>query len=262
MEPTGRSTSLAASFCSRRQRAGAVHLEFRERAHVDQRDALAHRPMLGADRFECRAAPERGNFDRRRSRGREPVRTLPAEFVAVDGAGGLQCGMQRTAPRVAAGVGLVRGPRDVIVAAVAFDGPRVHEIPDRMRRAEAAHVEGPQVHSRIAVDDPVGHHPTGAARRRDAGREAAAEVEVVELGREADDRLAVGGDRYRAIDHLPDADVGQRRDPRRGRLGDRREAFEIRLQQARDRSPRGCRRRPRAACSPPSRRRRARRVPA
>ncbi len=129
-----------------------------------------------------------------------------------------------------------------------------------MRRAEAAHVERPQVHARIAVDDPVGHHPARAARRRDARREAAAQVEVVELGREADDRLAVGGDRDRAVDHLPDADFVQHRDARAPRL--RRAARSARspAAAARDRSPARCRWRPTAACSSPSRRPPARRA--
>ena len=106
-----------------RERAGTAHLVLGERAHVDQGDTLAHRAVLGADRVERRAALERRRVDRRRSRRREPVRPLPAELVAVDGAGGLQRGVQRAAPRVASGVRLVRRPRDVIVAAVALRPP-------------------------------------------------------------------------------------------------------------------------------------------
>ena len=222
---------VAGELLQQRQRAGAAHLVLGERAHVDQRDALAHRAMLGADRIERRPALERRRIDGGGSRRREPVRPLPAELVAVDRARGLQRRVERAAPRVAAGVGLVRRPRDVVVAGVALDRARVHELLDRMRRAEAAHVERPQVHARIAVDDPVGHHPARAAGCGDARREAAAEVEVVELGGEADDRLAVGGDRDRSVDHLPDADLVQRRNPRRRGFGERREALEIRLQQ-------------------------------
>src|SRR3989442_435257 len=73
--------------------------------------------------------------------------------------------------------------------------------------------------------------PAGAARRRDARGEAAAQIEIVDLRREADDRLAVGGDRNGAADHLPDADLAERRDARGGRFGQRRETLEIRLQQ-------------------------------
>ena len=114
-----------------------------------------------------------------------------------------------------------------VIAGVAFDRALVHVSLDRMRRAEAAHVEGPQVESGIAVDDPIGHHPARAARCGDAGGEAAAEVEIVELRREADDRLAVGGDRDRPVDHLPDADFAQCGDACGGRPGERRKPIEI-----------------------------------
>ena len=215
-----------------RERARSAHLVFRERAHVDQRDALAHRAMLGADRVERRTALERRRLDRRRARRREPVRPLPAELVAVDGAGlaARRC-IERAAARAARGVGLVGRPRDVVVAAVALDRALVHVLLDRVRRAEAANVERPQVETGIAVDDPVRHHPAGAAGRGDSRRESAAQVEIVELRREADDRLAVGGDRNRTVDQLPDADFVEHRDPRARRFGERREALEVRLQQ-------------------------------
>ena len=171
------------------------------------RDALAHGAMLVADGLERRSAIERWHIDRPRSGFSEPVGPLPAELVAVDGAEFEQRRVQRTAPRAAARVRIVIRPGDVVVARVALDGALVHERLDRMRSAEAADVERPQVEARIAVDDPVRHHPSGAARRGDARREAAAQVEIVELGREPDDRLAIGGDRDRAVDHLPNSDL-------------------------------------------------------
>ena len=119
----------------------------------------------------------------------------------------------------------------MVVPAVTLHGALVHELLDRVRRAEPAHVERPQVEARVAVDDPVRNDPAGAAGRGDARREAAAQVEIVELRRQADHRLAVGGDRNRTVDHLPDADFVEDRYPRRRRFGQRREAVEVRLQQ-------------------------------
>src|SRR3954471_5192544 len=102
-----------------------------------------------------------------------------------------------------------------------------------MRRAEAADIEGPEIQSRIAVDDPVGHHPAGAARGRDSRRESAAKIKIVELGRKTDDRLAVGRDRNGPVDHLPDAQLSEHRDTRDRTFGNAREALEIRLQELR-----------------------------
>ena len=75
----------------------------------------------------------------------------------------------------------------------------------------------------IAVDDPVGQRLAGAAGGGDAGGEAAGDVEIVEFRREADDRLAVGGDRDRPVDDRLDADLVEERQPLRRR---QREEFE------------------------------------
>ena len=68
----------------------------------------------------------------------------------------------------AIGVSFVVRPCDVIVAAVGLDRALIHVLLDRVRSAEAANVERPQVESRIAVDDPVRYHPAGAAGCRDS----------------------------------------------------------------------------------------------
>jgi hypothetical protein len=189
--------------------------------------------VLGADRVERGAAIERRRLHGLVAGGREPVRPLPPELVSVHRVGGLQPRMQRAAARVAADAGLRVGPCHVVIAAVAFHRALVHEALDRVRRAEAAHVERPQIHAWIAIDDPVGHHPARAAGGRDAGGKPAAQVEIVELGGEPDDRLAVGGDRDRAVDQLADPDLVQHRNAHRRGLRERLETVEVRLQEFR-----------------------------
>ena len=55
------------------------------------------------------------------------------------------------------------------------------------------------------------HRFAGAARGGDARGEAAGDEEIVELRREAHDRLAVGGDGDGAVDERLDADLVQDR---------------------------------------------------
>ena len=139
--------------------------------------------------------------------------------------------MHGAAASVAPHVRLRIGPCDVIVAAITFDGSLVHEAFDRLRCAEAAHVERPQIHARVAVDDPVRHHPARAPRRCDTRGESAAQVEVVERRRQADDGLAVRGDRDRSVDELSNADFVEQRDAHRGCFGNRCEALEVRREE-------------------------------
>src|SRR5260221_6321229 len=118
--------------------------------------------MFGANRVECRSTLEGRRFDRWRAWRGEPARALPAELVAVDSAGIRQRRVERTPACTAAGAGFIVGPRDMVVPAVTLHGTLVHELLDRVRRAKTAHVERPQVETRVAIDDPVRHHPSRA----------------------------------------------------------------------------------------------------
>ena len=86
----------------RRKRAFAHDLELRERAHVDERDALAHGAMLLGDGAEpVRPALEGGAVGGVHAVGREPVRPLPAVARAEHGAPGREKAVQRRAPAAA-----------------------------------------------------------------------------------------------------------------------------------------------------------------
>ncbi len=92
---------------------------------------------------------------------------------------------------------------------------------------EAADVEGPEVHARVAVENPMRHRLAGAAGCGDARCEAAGDEEILELRREPHHRLAVGGDRDRSVDQRLDADFVQDRQALRRAEEDRLEALEI-----------------------------------
>ncbi len=96
-----------------------------------------------------------------------------------------------------------------------------------MRATEPAHVEGPQVHAGIAVEDPIRHRLARAARGGNAGGEAAGHEEIVELWREPQDRFAVGRDRYRSVDDGLDANFVEDRQSLRARQREQLEALHI-----------------------------------
>ena len=83
--------------------------------------------------------------------------------------------------------------------------------------AAEAHVEGPQVEPRLALDDPSPPSPRRRRPTRDARGEAAGDVDAVAFRRETHDRLAVGRDRDRAVDHGADAELVQDRQALGGR---------------------------------------------
>jgi len=81
---------------------------------------------------------------------------------------------------------------DLVIAPVAVDAALSQVLRAHMMSAEAAHVEGPEVESRLALDDPFRHRLAGAAGRRDARGEATGDVDVVAFRSQTHDRLAVG----------------------------------------------------------------------
>jgi len=68
------------------------------------------------------------------------------------------------------------------------------------------------IESRLALDDPFRHRLAGAAGSGDARGEAAGDIEIVAFRGQAHDRLAIGRDRDRPVDHRADAELVQHRD--------------------------------------------------
>jgi len=79
---------------------------------------------------------------------------------------------------------------------------------------KAQDVHRPEVKRRLAPHHPVGQHPARAAARGDAeGVEAGADIHVGAFRRLAQNEIAVRGKAFRAVDHLLDPGIGQRRHP-------------------------------------------------
>ena len=182
--------------------------KFGKRRLVDQRDALANLPVLLGDLIEpARLVLETRYLLQVCTLIGKAKRALEAEARAEDGARRLEMLMHRRAPQTAASFVFRARPMDRVIIAIGLDGPFL-EIPARaVRGAEPAHVEGPEVHAWIAVEDPIGHRFAGAARGGYAGGESARHEEIVELGRETQDRFAVGRDRNRPVDDRLNADL-------------------------------------------------------
>ncbi len=132
----------------------------------------------------------------------KPVGPLPAELRPVDRAPVLEDLPQRAAARVACDRQLLAGIVQVVVGAVGVHRALVQRARARMEVAEAPQVEGPQVHLRVALHDPLGHGAPCPTRRGDAGGKPAGDEHVVALDRLSHDRLAVGRYRDRAVDEL------------------------------------------------------------
>src|SRR5262249_16377630 len=128
----------------------------------------------------------------------EPVRTFPTEFRPEHSAGLIQSVMDRTLAGVPSGIHLLVRPVDLVVRAIGLDGALLKPPGLRLRLAEAPDIKLPEVHPRIAIDDPISHRLAGAAGSGDTGRKTAGNVEILQFGRETHDRLAVGRDGYGA----------------------------------------------------------------
>jgi hypothetical protein len=116
---------------------------------------------------------------------------------------------------------------DAVIVAIGLDGPFFEIAAGAVRAAEPAHVEGPKVHAGIAVEDPIRHRFAGSARGGNAGGEAARHEEIVELGRQPQDRFAVGRDRNRPVDDRLDADLVEDWQSLRARQREQFEALHV-----------------------------------
>ena len=120
-----------------------------------------------------------------------------------------------------------------------------------VERGEAADVDRHEVARRLALDDPLGEGPAGAATRRDPDRvEPGPDEEAPQIGRLAQDELVVGREALRAVVQLLQSGVLEGRDPVDGRFHQDAEVVpvlleELELERVRQRvggDPRLCRR--------------------
>ena len=184
-----------------------------ERAHVEDGDALAAGTVFLRDpRMPVLVAPAVLDL-RFGGRRREEVGALPAHLGAEAGARVAQVGIQR---RTAEGTGafeLAVGPGHLVVQAQHFlDAVRQPALV-AVEAREAADVDRPQVERRLALHDPLGERLARASGRRDAHRvEAAADPDVLQSGRRAEDEVVVRGERFGTVVELLDLRGLERRD--------------------------------------------------
>ena len=110
--------------------------------------------------------------------------------------------------------------------------PVVQPLVVAVEGGEAADVDRGQVQARLALGDPFGQRPPGAAGRGDADRvEAGADEEVPQLRGLAQDELVVRGEALRAVVEHLDPGLSQHRDPVDRAVHEDREVVPVLLQQ-------------------------------
>ena len=135
------------------------------------------------------------------SRGSTPsganqlARSQPS-FEPKHGAARLQPLVERRDDARAAGLVFLEREGDGVVLAVGLERALPRPVAVAVQLGEAADVDDPEVHRRLAGHRPIGEHPPCPAARRDAeGVEAGADEEAAHLRRLAEDEIAVGGER-------------------------------------------------------------------
>ena len=153
----------------------------------------------------------------------EPLGELPAGRDPEVSALGGQAVVQDRAADVAAGPGLPGRPDRVAEEhAELLDGAFLPELARGLVGGGAVDGDRGRVHRRHPVDDPVRHHVADAAAGQDAERvQPGRDPVAVQLGRRAQQRPDVGGERLRPAEERPHPGIGQRRDPLH-RLGQER----------------------------------------
>ena len=197
---------VGADAVERRLRVGAGHHDLAEAALVDQPDALAHRPMLVRRILEPVLAPPGILVPGLDPFRRVPVGTLPAGGLPEAGPARREPVVEGRPADAARRRELPEGPAHVVEEAQPLDDALLEIAGVPLERLHPARVDLPQVHARMAVDDPLGEHLAGAARRPDADRvEPAREVEVPKLGRLAEEVAVVRREALRSAEERLDA---------------------------------------------------------
>ena len=213
----------------RRLRLRPGNPELGEAGDVDQAGAFAHRPALGAHGPEivgAAEAPVVAGFD---ALGREPVGPLPAVALAPDGAARRKlvvAGAGLGGPRRRALLVRVVNDEDVGVGLLVLGLGVVLVGVD----PEAAGVHRQHVDGGLALGDPAGQLPAGAAGSGDAEAEALGQPEVGETVGRPDEGVAVRRVGDGAVDAVLDAGAAEHGHPVDRRLDMGLQPLDIRRQ--------------------------------
>ena len=211
-------------------RARAGYAALGERRHVQQAHVARHVVDFPAHRLEPARTAERPVVFLGHAFGGEEIGPLPAELLPEHRAARLHSFVAwRGAQRTRGGPLLVRvmDDEDVLVRFLGFPD----QVVLRGVFAEAARLDAQHVDGRLALDDPLGQLPPGAARRRDAEAVPFGQPEILDAPRRPDDRVAVRRVGDGAVVDLLDPHFGERRHPVHRGLDVRHEAVDVFLEQ-------------------------------
>ena len=125
--------------------------------------------------------------------------------------------MQDGSPHATCRLGLPEGPVHGVQKAQGLHCAVSQVAPVALKGHAAANVHVPQVHGRMAVNNPVGQHFAGATGRLDAnGVKAGRHKQVTHLGRLAQQVAVVRREAFRAVEKQVNAGLGQGRRPVHG----------------------------------------------
>ena len=201
-----------------------------ECGHVEQADVAGDVVDFPANRLEPARTAERPVVLPGHPVGGEEVGPFPAEQLSEHGAAGLHALVAgRGAQRARGGALLVRVMDDEDVG-VGFLVLLYQVVPGGVF-PETARLDPEHVDGRLALDDPLGQLPAGAACGRDAEAVPLGQPEIVEAPRRTDDRVAVRRIGDGAVEDFLDPDFGERRHPRHRGFDVRHEAVDVFLEE-------------------------------
>src|ERR1700730_9619099 len=127
---------------------------------------------------------------------------------------------------------LVAGIADVVVGLIDLSGALQRVAGGPEVGAETTNVHLPDVHRRLALQDPLGHDTADSAGARQAVRAEARRHEESAYLALSETELVVGGERLRSVDQAGDRDLLHDRYAPRGVGGDLLEAGPVLFEQA------------------------------
>ena len=183
------------------ERVGAVETQLGKRGLVEEPDRLPHRAVLGGSAAKPVLPPVAVSIHRLHAGRRVPVGALPAHHHAEARAARGEPIVERAPPHPARGGRLqVRPVRSVGRADhLARALPEIARV--ALERSDPADVDVPEIHRRLAPDDPLGHRLPRPRPRRDAdGIEPGGHEELAALRRLAKQIAPVRREALRPVD--------------------------------------------------------------
>ena len=203
-------------------RVGTLDEELGQGRLVEQGRSLPASPVLGRRVVEPILATigvDVGGLD---PLGCVPVGAFPTGVLTVTGPECHQPVIKRRAPYPPGRVHLAERPVHGVEQPESFHRPVAEVTPVGLERLGPTDVDVPEIHGRVAADDPLGEDLSGAPSRLDAdGVETGSHEVIAQLRGLAQQIAVVGCERLGAVEEQTDAHLPEQRDPLAGLLVDR-----------------------------------------